>query len=580
MARLSLVEAGNAPMGGMQMRTLLSEYQKGWLRFDAVAGVTTAAVVIPKSMALASIAGLPVQAGLYVALVPMAVYAVLGSSRPLSVSSTSTIAMLTATALTLVAPGADATQLMAAAATLALLVGAFLMIAGLLRLGFLANFISDPVLTGFRAGIGLVIVVDQVPKLLGVRIGGGNFFHKVLATLQQVPATNRATLMLAAATVVMLLLLERFRPRFPAPLAAVIVGVAAAGFLGLQAAGVALTGPIPPHIPAPAVPDLSLLKSLWPGALGIALMSFTESIAAGRTFARHDDPPPTPNRELIALGAANLAGSFFQSFPAGGGTSQTAVNSRAGARTQLSELATVAMVVATILFLSPLIRLLPQATLAAVVVVTTLPLLSTTDFRAILRIRRTEFLWAVVACAGVVLLGTLQGILVAIAISILTLMYQANHPPVYTLRRKPATDVFRPQSSDHPDDETIPGLLIIKTEGRMNFASAPRAGEHLAVMVAEANPTVVILECGAIPDFEYTALRALIRAEENLRKQGISLCLSALNPQALDAVRRSPLGEVLGPARMFFNLADAVKAYETSANTHTGSTGRPADPVH
>ncbi|HMD29359.1 MAG TPA: SulP family inorganic anion transporter [Steroidobacteraceae bacterium] len=547
------------------MSGLLSGYQKSWLRFDAIAGVSSAAVVIPKSMALASIAGLPLQAGLYVALVPMVVYALLGTSRPLSVSSTSTIAMLTATALTLAVPGASPAQLLSAAATLALLVGGVLMMAGLLRLGFLANFMSDPVLAGFRAGIGLAIIVDQIPKLLGVHIGSGNFFHKVLATLQHIPETNRATLLLAAATMAMLIGLERFRPRFPAPLAAVIIGVAAAGFLGLHAVGVALTGAIPARIPAPQLPDFSLLKTLWPSALGIALMSFTESIAVGRTFARHDDPPLAPDRELIALGAANIAGSFFQSFPAGGGASQTAVNSRAGARTQVAELVTVAMVVATLLFLSSFISLLPQATLAAVVVVTSLPLLSTADFRSILRIRRMEFLWAIAAFAGVVVLGTLQGILVAIAISIVTLFYQANHPPVYALRRKPGTDVFRPWSSDHPEDETIPGLLIIKTEGRMNFASAPRAREHLAALIFEARPRVVIFECSAIPDFEYTALRALTHAEENMRAHGISLCLCALNPQALEAVRRSPLGEALGHARMFFNLRDAVKAYETRA---------------
>jgi high affinity sulfate transporter 1 len=554
---------------------LLQGYQKEWLRFDAIAGVTTAAVVIPKSMALASIAGLPVQAGLYVALVPMAVYALLGSSRPLSVSTTTTIAMLTATELTHVVPNADTAQLISAAATLALLVGAFLMAAGLLRLGFLANFISDPVLTGFRAGIGLVIVVDQIPKLLGVHIDGGNFFHKVLATLQHLPETNRATLLLAAVTVTMLIGLERLRPRFPAPLAAVILGIAAASFFGLQAAGVGLTGPIPARIPIPTVPDLQLLNSLWPGALGIALMSFTESIAAGRAFAGPEDPPPAPNRELIALGAANLAGSFFQSFPAGGGTSQTAVNAHAGARSQVAELVTAAMVVATILFLSSLISALPQATLAAVVVVTTLPLLNTRDFRSILHIRRTEFLWAIAACAGVVILGTLQGILVAIGISIMTLFYQANHPPVYTLRRKPGTSVFRPHSADHPEDEAIPGLLIIKTEGRMNFASVPRARERLAVMVREAHPKVVILECSAIPDFEYTALHAMSSAEDNLRKNGIALWLSALNPHALEAVRRSPLGEAVGTACMFFDLPHAVKAFETRSS-HTEATSGPA----
>jgi SulP family sulfate permease len=545
------------------MTGLLSGYQKSWLRFDAVAGVTTAAVVIPKSMAYATIAGLPVEAGLYVALVPMFVYALLGSSRPLSVSSTSTLAILTASELTLTVPGADSAHLMAADGALALLVGGFLIAAGLLRLGFLANFLSDPVLTGFKAGVGLLIVVDQVPKLLGLHIDKGHFFREVLSILQHLPQTSRATLILAAATLAILLAIERFRPQAPAPLVGVVLGVAAAAFLGLRQAGVALTGPVPAGIPTPALPDLSLMSRMWPGALGMALMSFTESIAAGRAFARHDDPRPAPNRELLALGAANVAGSFFQCFPAGGGTSQTAVNSRAGARTQVSALVTVAMVVATLLFLSPLISLLPKATLAAVVVVTTLPLLSTSDFRAIMRVRRTEFLWALAACTGVVLLGTLQGILVAIAISVLTLFYQANHPLVYTVRRKPGTDVFRPQSLNHPRDETIPGLLIIRTEGRMTFASAPQARERLAALIEDARPQVVILECSAIPDFEYTALRTLTRAEERMREHGIVLWLCALNPLALEVIRRSPLGQAMGNERMFCNLREAVKAYQT-----------------
>jgi MFS superfamily sulfate permease-like transporter len=207
--------------------------------------------------------------------------------------------------------------------------------------------------------------------------------------------------------------------------------------------------------------------------------------------------------------------------------------------------------------------LLPQATLAGVVVVTTTPLLNPVDFRTILEVRRTEFLWAVAASIGVVLLGTLQGILVAVVISVLMLFYQANHPLVYIVKRKPGTEVFRPQSADHPQDESIPGLLIVRTEGRMTFASAPYARERLAGLVNELHPEVVILECSAIPDFEYTALQALTKAEERLRARGITLWLTALNPEALKVVLRSPLGRTLGPQRMFFNLQDAVAAYES-----------------
>ena len=236
------------------MTHLLSGYQKDWFRFDAVAGLTTAAVVIPQSMAYASIAGLPVTAGLYVALVPMLVYALLGTSRPLSVSSTSTLAILTATQLALTVPDAEPARLVAAASALALLVGAFLIAAAVLRLGFLANFISDPVLTGFKAGIGLVIVVGQVPKLLGVHIEQGHFFRKVISILQHLPETNLPTLILGAATVGILLGMKRFLPRAPAPLVAVALGVSAAGLLGPRL-GVALTGHIPAGIPNPTVPD-------------------------------------------------------------------------------------------------------------------------------------------------------------------------------------------------------------------------------------------------------------------------------------------------------------------------------------
>lgn len=540
----------------------LPRYQKEWLRLDVVAGLTTAAVVIPKAMAYATIAGLPLQMGLYVAFMPMLVYALLGTSRPLSVSSTSTIAMLTASELALAAPVQSPAGMMAAAATLALLTGLFLVLAGVLRLGFLANFISEPVLTGFKGGIGLVIVLDQLPKLLGIHIDKSGFFRDIFSLMQHIPGSSLPTVVLAVVMLMLLFGMEHFLPRAPAPLVAVAMGIAAVALFGLKEAGLSLVGYIPPGIPAPALPDLSLVRLLWPGALGIALMSFTESVAAGRAFARPDEPRPQADQELIALGAANLAGSFFHAFPAGGGTSQTAVSSRAGARTQAAALVTVATVAATLLFLSPLISLLPQATLAAVVVVTTLPLLSPLPFRAILQVRRTEFCWALIACAGVVLLGTLPGILVAIAISVLTLMYQANHPPLYAVGRKPGTTVFRPLTGEHPGDETIPGLLIVRTEGRMNFASAPRVSERLWALIRETEPQVLILECSAIPDFEYTALLGLENFEKKLHETGIVLWLTALNPEALKVIKRSRLAQALGHERMFFNLREAVAKYE------------------
>jgi SulP family sulfate permease len=539
----------------------LSTYQGAWLRFDVVAGLTAAAVVIPKSMAYATIAGLPVEVGLYTALIPMVVYAVLGTSRPLSFSTTSTIAILTAAQLAVLAPGRGSGELVVAAATLALMVGAFLLLAGIFRLGFIANFISDPVLTGFKAGVGLVIIVDQIPKLLGVHIDKGRFLQNILSIFQHLPDIVVPTLLLALATLVLVFVLEHYFPRSPAPLFAVVLGIAASGLLVLKQSGVELAGNIPSGLPTPVLPDLSLVLKLWPGAMGIALMAFIESIAAGRVFVRQGDQRLDPNRELIALGTANLAGSFFRSLPAGGGTSQTAVNDKAGARTQLAQLVTALIVLAVLLFLSPLISLMPQATLAAVVVATTIGLVSPKEFFAIVRIRKAELWWSIAALIGVVVLGTLEGILVAVGISLLTLMYAANHPPVYAVGRKPGTSVFRPLSPENPVDETFPGLLIMRTEGMMTFASAPRIRETLWELIEEAKPRVLLLDLRAVPNIEYTALKLMSDFNEKVKERGITLWLAALNPKALEVVKRSPLFIALGHNQMFLNTELAVETY-------------------
>lgn len=537
-------------------------YQRAWLRLDVVAGITTAAVVVPKSMAYAEIAGLPVEIGLYTAFIPMVIYAILGTSRPLSVSTTSTIAILAANALAMPSSGANSINLVVAATTLAFLVGVFLMIAGIFRFGFVANFISDPVLTGFKAGIGVVIVVDQVPKLLGIHFAKGRFFSNVFSIFEHMPETHIPTLVLALTTLVLIIALERFWSKAPAPLFAVILGIAASGVLGLNQMGVELAGKIPSGLPAPVLPDLSLIRHLWPSALGIALMAFTESIAAGRAFVRKGDRQTNADRELIALGAANMVGGFFRIIPSGGGTSQTAVNDKAGAQTQAAQLVTAMIVVAVLLVLSPLISLMPKATLAAVVVATTVGLINPIDFHSILKIRKVEFWWSIIAFAGVVLLGTLPGILLAVVISVVTVMYDANHPPIYALGRKSRTNIFRPLSDAHPEDETLPGLLIVRTEGRMTFASAPRIRDKFWELVSSAQPEVLVMDCSAIPDIEYTALQMLIDAEEKLKEAGTILWLAALNPKALDVVRRSSLNEILGNDRMFTNLREAVDAFE------------------
>ena len=263
--------------------------------------------------------------GLYTALVPMVIYALLGSSRVLSVSTTSTLAILAGIPLALAVPDGDPGKLVAAAATLTALVGVILMVASALRLGFVANFISAPVLTGFKAGTGMVIVLDQLPKLLGVHIEKHGFFRDLLSVAQQLPASSLWTLGIGVATFVILIGMDKVWPHSPAPLVAVAGGIAASFFLGLDARGIPTVGLIPQGLPALTLPDVSLAMQLAPAAAGIALMSFVETIASGRTFMAPGDPPIRPNRELLATGAANLGGAVLGAMPAGGGTSQTAV---------------------------------------------------------------------------------------------------------------------------------------------------------------------------------------------------------------------------------------------------------------
>jgi high affinity sulfate transporter 1 len=539
----------------------LPNYQAGWLRFDLVAGLTAAAVVIPQAMAYATIAGLPIQVGLYVALVPMFIYTLLGTSRPLSVSSTSALSMLTAAALfNAVGPVRDPSDYIVPAATLAFLVGVFLVAAALLRLGFLADFISRPVLTGFKAGIGVVIFVGQLSKVLGLSIPSGSVLQMLLSIVTSLGQINWPTVLLSLVMLAILILLPRFIPRIPAALVAVAVGIAISALLNISEFGVALIGQIPPGLPSFSPPDLSLLSSLWPAALGIALMSFIESIAAARSFRNHGEPMPEPNQELFALGLANIGGGFFQAYPAGGGTSQTAVNADAGAKSQIAEMATVGVVVLTLLFLAPVISLMPAATLGALVLVAAAGLINLDEFRAMSQIRVEELVWALIAFAGVIVLGTLAGILVAVLISILTLIAQANRPPVYAMGRKPGTDVFRPLG-DHPDDETFAGLLIARTEGRLFFANVSSVIDKLWPLVNKVKPQVLVLDCDAIPDIEYTALMLLTEFEEQLSEAGVSLWLAALNDTPFHVVERAPLGATLGHERMYLNLEQAVEAY-------------------
>jgi high affinity sulfate transporter 1 len=532
------------------------------LKPDLVAGLTAAAVVLPKAMAYATVAGLAVATGLYTAFVPMIVYALLGTSRVLSVSSTATLAILAGAALALAVPDGDPDKLATAAATLAALTGVLLMLASALRLGFIANFISAPVLTGFKAGIGLVIVLDQVPKLLGIHITKQGFFLDILSIARQVPETSLLTLVIAVATLLLLAGMERKWPHSPAPLVVVAGGIAVSWLFGLQALNVGTVGLIPQGLPSLTMPDPGLVWILLPGALGIALMSFTETVAAGRAFAASSEPPIKANRELLATGAANLAGAFFGAMPAGGGTSQTAVVRAVGGRTQKASLVTAVAALATMLVLAPALGLLPQAVLAAVVIIYSVGLIQPAEFAAIRKVRMMEFRWAVAAFAGVLIFGTLNGIVVAIIMSLISLSNQDANPKIYVIGRKRGADVLRPKSPEHPDDEAIEGLLILRPEGRLFFANAQQVADRIRALIAQHQPRVIALDMSRVFDMEYTALQMLIESERRATEEGATVWLADLSPGVMDSIKASGLADRLGKERLFDNARAMIRHYE------------------
>ncbi|MFV1858583.1 MAG: SulP family inorganic anion transporter [Anaerolineales bacterium] len=539
----------------------LRRYPRSWLRPDIVAGLVSSAVVIPQAMAYATLAGLPVEVGLYTALVAIPVYAFLGTSRPLSVSVTSTIAILTATTLASVVQSSNPYAYILPAATLAFIVGGLLLIAAVLRLGFIANFISAPVLTGFKAGIGLVIFIGQLGKLLGISVDKSGPFETLLNLVRNLNQLSLATVIFSAITLAILLLLPRTKIRLPSPLIAVAFGVVISWLIDLQALGVALVDPIPAGLPSFALPNLSLFSELWTGALGIALISFVESAAAARTFTHRKDSPVRANQELLALSVANFASGFLQGMPAGGGTSQTAVNEDSGARSQIATLATAGVVLLTLLFLAPMVSLMPEATLGALVLVAAIGLMDIAEFRTLRRLPGDEFWWAVIAFAGVAFIGTLEGIVIAIIVTLVDLIRHASDPPIYEVGRKPGTSVYR-SLADHPSDETIDGMLILRSEGLIFFGNASALRQKIRAIAERERPTTLVLELSAVPAIEYSGLKELTGLEEELRESGISLWLTTLNSTVFELIEQAPLGTTMGHERMFFNLASAVEHFE------------------
>ena len=516
-------------------------------RGDLVAGVTAAAIVAPKALASADLAGIPVQVGLYTALAAMLAYAAIGTSRPLSVSTTATVALLSGAAIADASDHAGASPV-AAAGTLAVLVGLWLLAASVLRLGFLTNFLSESVLTGFKTGTGVLIVVSMLAPMLGVQLPPGQSIVLDVVTVAARGADwHGPTIALALGTLAFIAAVERFAHWLPVYLAAVVVGIALSYAIDLPAFGIALAGDVPAGLPPFQLPALRLVEALWLPALGVAALAFMESIATARAFATASDPPIQANRELLAIGAANVASGLFTGMPAAASTSQTAVNKASGARTQIAEVVTAAMVALVLLLLSAFIARMPKPVLDAIVVTAAIGLIDFKAFAQIKAVNLPEFRWAVVAGVCVVLFGVLPGILTGVLASFLGLIHIADLADVEVMAPDPATGAMRAIGPDDPNDPVV-GAIVARPQGAVYFGNAVQLREKLTALCRGAARPVrsLILDAGAVPYLEFSGLKMLIELRDELAGEGVSLMVANLHSRARTSLERSPLAKALG----------------------------------
>lgn len=513
--------------GGGRLLPTFHGYQRRWIIRDMVAGIATGAVVIPQAMAYASLAGLPVEVGLYTCMLPMLAYALLGGSRSLSITTTSTIAILTASTLAALPGDRTADELLSDACTLTTLVGICLLVMQVFRLGPIVEQVSPATMTGVRTGVGLTVAVGQLPTLLGVERDPQTegVFGSVADLVTKLGAVNGATLAVSAGSITVLIVLRRHVPRAPGPLVIVAGSILLVVLTDIEGHGLALIPHVPEGLPEPTLPRWCELGALLPGAVAIAVMAFMETVIVARAQRQRSEPSIDSQQELLANGVAALAGGFSQSMPPAGGFSQSVVNQRAGARSQLAGVTTAALAVAVAVLFGPVLDDLPQAVLASLVLVAVLGLISPSEFRRLLQIDRAEFWVAVVTTASGLVAGLLLAVGVGVGLTLVLVLRELSKSQVRSLSIEPER----------------PGVLALTLEGSL-FTGNARAthDDVLARALSVEEPlTLVVVEASAIRRVTIPLLDTIEELESELRRDGVTLSLAALTPEVLRVARRS-----------------------------------------
>ncbi len=549
----------------LPIRHWLPQYERRWLRSDLIAAAAVWAVLVPEGIAYASLAGMPPATGLFAALAPLLAYAVFGTCRQLTVGPSSAVAAYSAAAVARIALG-DSARFIALSALLALLVGVLLLVAGLARAGFIADFFARPVLTGFVAGLALVIGVGQLSKLLGVEGGGTGFFGKLAVLARQLGDINVTTLVIGLVSLAVIFALRAYAPKVPAMLVAVVLGIAAVAVFNLQDHGVAIVGTMPDGLPSLTFPSFSLgdVTDLVPDAFALALICFAESVAGARALATKHHYEVDADQELLALGVANLGAGLLQGFTVDASLSRSAVADSSGVKTQLSSIVLFCFLVVTMLFLMPLFHDLPEAVLGAIVIVAVAHLV---DIGALRRLRHadpTDFVLAILCFAGVLVFGLLMGLAIAVIVSLLALVYRAYRPTSAVLGRAPgAVDDERLRYrgiEDHPDCETFPGLVILRTDGELFFANARWFQETVRSLVRDQTPPVreLLVHVGAVPRMDTTAAAMLKGLIAELEDGGVELAFARTTTGLLHDFQRNGIVSLVNEDRLYDTVAAGV----------------------
>ena len=558
----------------------LAHYERGWLRGDVLAGVTVCAYLIPQVMAYAEIAGLPAVTGLWAMCAPLAVYAVVGPSRQLSVGPESTTALMTAAGLAALLGASGHDRWAATASLLAVAVGVVCLLGWLGRLGFLANLLSRPVLVGYLTGIAVLMICSQLGKVTRLRIAGENPVEQALSLAEQAAGVHVPTLALAAAVFVLLVAVRAWRPHWPGPLLVMLLAAGVVALVGPDRWGLRVVGEVPAGLPAPAVPDASgiSLLALAPYALGIAMVGYTDNVLTSRAFSAKRREPTDAGQELFALGLVNVATGFLHGFPCSSSGSRTVLGDAAGSRTQAHSLVALAGVIAVLMVAGPVLGSFPTAALGAVIVYAATRLVDVGELRRIARFRKSELVLTLVTAVAVVWFGVLTGIGLAIVLSLLDLIRRIAHPHDGVLGYVPGLAGMH-DVADNANARQVPGLLVYRYDSPLFFAnSADFMTRALrAVDVASTPVEWFCLNAEANVEVDLTAVDTLVELRARLEARGITFVMARVKQDLRDDLVRAGFLAVVGEDRVFATLPTAVAAFESAYAERHGRPPWPAD---